>query len=472
VNQHIKNRKFNQFVTHNRPHLDEICGRWQIRRFGAEAFPGSDKAKTVLLDKKLENTYDDDIYLGVGADIDRPKGVVFDEHLPDGRLENCCCSTLVAQRLRVLGKLQGLLDDVLACDKDRGVEAFQLASIVKAMHRVKKGQEQLKTIFWADDGLDAIAFRERDERFNLKSWWYDYVAEFQLDKQEDAVRHVCQVIAKASNPQGREIVTGLWNIGSRLAPDLRVKWLGKAFEILVADARLYQETLNSRFDVADIDTTTGMQSVTYMESESEHAIRAGKSEYFGKTALLIVRNSLTGHHFIGRDKKLSEGLVEEFKDFAAMVRMAEYFKRTKKRLSFEAARSMGAIPECLEWFLAFDNALMNGSLSHSYVPASALSLKELVDIAKCAFKASLRDEWLAAYQGQKLVKSTPVQAHGRRTKERYRRAHADVKRGASLVLDELNLGEIMDGKPSGTATVVVSTAPAPSPEVGQTETKS
>ena len=36
---------FNEIVTHERPHLDEIVAIWLLRRFGETRFPGISQAK-------------------------------------------------------------------------------------------------------------------------------------------------------------------------------------------------------------------------------------------------------------------------------------------------------------------------------------------------------------------------------------------------------------------------------------------
>jgi hypothetical protein len=396
VAKYIESRKrFKNIVLENRPHLDEICGRWQLRKFGKEIFPGVDTAETVFLQKELENTYDDDIYVGVGGLVEKPNGVVFDEHVPEGRLEDSCAATLIAPRLRVGGKLNGLLTEVLQVDSEGGVKAWQLASLVGAMHRVKKGEDQMKTLAWADDALNAIAFGDRDEHVNVKKIWYDYCSYARLDLSSGAVKHVSKVVAMSCLEEF-DFVTGISNVAKRMRPDLRLAWLGKTFEILVADSELYQESLKLKFESEDIETDHGFEPLVYMSSDNEHALRAGNSGVFGKPAIFVLRNtSLKGMLLVCNSK--NERIIEAFMDLCAMIRMAEFQKRTGNLLSFKKARGMGKIIQCPQWCMPYPTLMANKTLTHPGVEETVLTLDEIVEIVRRAFKASYRDEWISRY---------------------------------------------------------------------------
>ncbi len=126
------------FVTHPRPHLDELSAIWAVQRFGLEKYPGADRAEIEYfdpqqhLDVRSEEEWLGDGYLFIGVGGGR-----YDDH-PHERFPHDCALTLV---LNDLGKLedpalQKIVHDVFTEDRKGSPCALHLASIIKARHRI------------------------------------------------------------------------------------------------------------------------------------------------------------------------------------------------------------------------------------------------------------------------------------------------------------------------------------------------
>jgi hypothetical protein len=155
---------FNEIVTHERPHLDEIVAIWLLRRFGETRFPGVSQAKVSYTttgrrgpDAK-ESEAQGILMLGIG-------GGRFDEHptLDNGRKAEECCATLVARELGVLDdpSLQKILKFVKSRDLEGNSTPFDLSYLVKLLHpRFPDNPE--KVIEWTLVGVEAKYEEQHD----------------------------------------------------------------------------------------------------------------------------------------------------------------------------------------------------------------------------------------------------------------------------------------------------------------------
>lgn len=158
----------NTFVTHAKPHLDEIVAIWLLQKFGSDHFPGSPDAAIQL----VENF--DEAYPNQDADHLEKNGILcigvgggrFDEHLKEGgRKKGVCAATLVAYALQIDQDpaLKQILDYVLQSDTQGGKEtAFSMALMVKKMNDY---QNVGQVIDWVEFFLDA-KYEEQIDFYN------------------------------------------------------------------------------------------------------------------------------------------------------------------------------------------------------------------------------------------------------------------------------------------------------------------
>jgi len=95
-------------------HLDEAFAIWMLIEYGSRIFQGIKNARIRFVADEPNQPDPQALYIGIG---DGRLGE-FDEHRPDGRLQNCCASLLVAQRLGLVNRdnFISFLDEVLWCD--------------------------------------------------------------------------------------------------------------------------------------------------------------------------------------------------------------------------------------------------------------------------------------------------------------------------------------------------------------------
>ncbi|MBI5134469.1 MAG: hypothetical protein HZA81_03750 [Candidatus Taylorbacteria bacterium] len=414
---------------HNRADNDEMLGTWQFDRFGAEAFPGVKNAKLVFLAEKLETTYPNRIYIGLGGTVKNPQGYVFDEHTPQGRLQGTCAALLVAQRLRVLGKpgMKELLEETLWCDTQPKVGHTQLANLIKIMHRVKGGGDQEATYLWASAAYDAIVFGRTDERFDLEAAWKDYSLHRGYNKAHNSTQKVSRYIRGSVAHKG-ERVTELAAIASKMRSPVRERWLKEAFRALYLDEVLHMKALAEMKEkpvAVEIDVDSAKARAFFIESDNEYAGKAAKSSIEGPWAIVAIRSS-SGQYQVVSNPNGGPSL----EDFATMVRMAEHKARTGRKASIVEAMGNGTKECSPEWHLAFERLLLSGSFAHPY-NRSLLPMSAIIDIAKSAFSGNGQAEWIERYEsspdGASSVQKTAT------------------RDGWEAVVGSLDLGAVLDG---------------------------
>jgi hypothetical protein len=381
-------------VTHVRPHQDELFALWQLSRFGNRIYIGANTAKVVFIKKDWGRYPKDVILVGIGYGN-------YDEHRSWGRIANTCAATLVARDLRLEERLEGTLKEVLRCDTKNGVSPTQLANLIKAKHRVNNGANQHGTLRWAYDAFDAIVFGTWDESFDICVAWNEF-----LDAGGD--KHEAHIVERVKNhvlgtsDRLNHLVTEMASIAGMMKPDMRSAWLATAFDVLLRDAELYEQALrevNETGRIVEIETGKNPEPVCVITTDNEHATSAF-SERAGLASMLITRNSV-GHTgiFISPRSQLP------IKYLTAMIRMAEYGSRTGRLLPANGADTDGTLKECPQWHLANSRMLLNGSLTHPEVEASALSLDEIIDIVSSVFVDEKRHAWMREFPKKILAKS-------------------------------------------------------------------
>ena len=381
--------KIANIVTHTRAHQDELLAIWLARVYGQTKFQDVQYSKIVFLEKELERTYPDDLYIGIGFGR-------FDEHRQNGRLPNTCAAMLVAEYLgitKVTG-LTELLTEALWCDTRNGIKETRLANLIKTKHRVKKGADQFGTYRYAADAFNAIVDGAKDSTFDLRVVWNRHVDDLKISTKTPAWVTVNRFVNE-SFMRRNDHVTELAYIACRMDEETRQLWLADTFSMLMMDATQYAyliESLKKSNPLTDIQTERSIEPAVLIESDSELLNKAVNAISSGKPAVLVVRRS-SGNIQVFADSE--RGI--DLSDLAAMVRMAEYKKRTGKFFSFESALGEGTKKQCKVWHQPNPNTLLNGSLSHPGVKPSVLTLSEMEDIVTHAFTAAGRQMWIDRY---------------------------------------------------------------------------
>jgi hypothetical protein len=415
--------KVNQIVTHYRGHNDELFGVWQLKRFGKDLFLGVKDAQIEFANYELGLPERHTLYVGVGNPEKHSEYREFNEHRQDGRLRNECAASLIAKRLGFPEEgteLFKLLRETLWADSEPGVFSTQLPSLIKTMHRVKGGADQLGTYHWACKAYDAIVFGTRDEQNDLRGFWQLFCNEENVDRDSKPFQTVDGLIHASfgrrngitqEKPEGMRfvwMVTELSSIVMRMEAEAAYQWLTETFSMMLVDAKMFLATVDEvnanvvAFDVRT-ETATAAEPAYFIESDSEHIGKASASILTGKATICVVRRS-NGHTqiFSNPDARL------QMWDFVAMLRMAEYRKWKGKCLSPSRAFGEGTIPEVRQWHLPNPNTILNGALTHMWIPPSALTLGEIMDIARAAFTAFGRDQWISRYLQEDLIEDPMV----------------------------------------------------------------
>lgn len=383
-------------VTHIRPHLDEVVAAWLLITFGEKFFPGVKSAKLVFLEDEPRVYRPDSIYLGLGGKSAPESAIVFDEHRQGGRLQGTCTATLVAEHLRVRKpEVWDLVRRTLFCDIEQKVSPTELANLTKTRHSVDGGTNNLGVTNWAFDALDAIVFGHEDKSFDLIHAFLHFA---ERRKCENVVSEkVWTHIAKAKASQNNE-VTELAYIASRMDRRWRGEWLTTTLEAMFRSTELFfgaVEEIRSKRRLDEIQTNSGPDWIMTIETESEFAARAASSALTGKSNVTLIRNSRTRHTQVFSKPTRRIGLS----NFGAMIRMAEYRKRTGKLLSWKKAKGEGTVLEVPEWHMVSDTTLLNGSFTHPSVRPSCLTLGEILGIAESAFTSTGVKVWMTDYFG-------------------------------------------------------------------------
>jgi hypothetical protein len=395
----LKKIEIESMATHPYFHLDEATAMFQLECFGESRFPGISKAKIEFLTSPPAEMSERTVYVGIG-------GGMFDEHRQGGRLPNTCAAKLVAQYLDLCNRrgLHQLLDEVLTADTTPKVFPSQLGNLIKTMHRVKYGSNQLGTYRWAREALRAIIFSGTvDVSYDLRKIWETHCKS--RDFSLDSVKSMTADVIHQSFGRRKSLTTELASICQLMDPDIRQTWLPVTLDMLLEDSRLFDQAVklveSKENLVTEVQTPRGPEPMMSIESDNEYIHRVASSTRTGKTAITIVRKS-NGHTQIFGNPTLKLN----FGALAQMLRMAEYRTWTGKKLEAEKALGEGTIPECQQWHLPNTNMVLNGSLSHPEVKPSALSLEEIKEIASNAFTPALREAWLKQYQTELTAAET------------------------------------------------------------------
>ncbi|MDD5547562.1 MAG: hypothetical protein PHN74_01505 [Candidatus Pacebacteria bacterium] len=156
--------RFNEIVTHEKPHLDEIATIWLLKRRGETKYPGVKDARILFwqsgnMSAKLSpQKYEEMGILLVGIGGGR-----FDEHPANGteRKKDECAATLVAKDLGIsddpsLSKIQRY---VLNNDTKGTSHPFDLAETVKLLHG-KYPNNSAKVVELVMEILDAYHYEQ------------------------------------------------------------------------------------------------------------------------------------------------------------------------------------------------------------------------------------------------------------------------------------------------------------------------
>jgi hypothetical protein len=258
-----------------------------------------------------------------------------------------------------------------------------------------------QTYLWYADGFDAIVNGEPDIEYDVREDWKKYVLENGLDESRPAIRHISTLMGQ-SYSRRKQLLTELAYVASTMDPKIRESWLAELFNVLVQDSENYQTTLadvSVRVRCIEILCGDQVEPALFIESESEHA----KSVAFsivagGYPALFVQRSPRTGHMQVYGNVQKRTNVLK----LAILVRMAEYQRRTGKKLTLDQASGVGTIPQVSNWYVHAGNTLMCGSLSVPSVTPTVLTLAEMEKLCKVAFHPYLFGMWIKGYRSDQF----------------------------------------------------------------------
>ncbi len=371
-------------------HLDEAFAIWMLIEYGSRIFQGIKNARIRFVADEPNQPDPQALYIGIG---DGRLGE-FDEHRPDGRLQNCCASLLVAQRLGLVNRdnFISFLDEVLWCDTHQKVNPSHLASLIKTMHSVKDGTDQFGVYLWTKTAIEAALFGTYDQAYDIRVAWKNYREDHDIPLVKELEDFINQAHGRRNMSVGE-----LAGVCARMRSDKRQKWLPKIFKTLCYNYDMFQAALDEIIDSGrfiEVETDNGRsERMLFITSDNKLVAKAATSTNAGKMSIVAVR-SLSGRTAIMCNVARKIDLF----GLAAMIRMAEYEASTGNKLPYESASGLGTVDAVQNWHLANENLLLNGSFTHPEVMPSALSLDKIVEIANQAFKKVCREAWFLRYR--------------------------------------------------------------------------
>ncbi|NQT50015.1 hypothetical protein HQ571_04945 [Candidatus Kuenenbacteria bacterium] len=327
--------------THVGPDNDEVTAQWLIEREGTAEFLAKHAPDGVLR-------------LGVG-------GGDLDEHPKESnghvRTKVNCTTTLTARELRIAvdSKLAPILTYALKRDTTATSEPFDFAGTIKLLHKLYPN-DPLKVIAWGKRGLDAK------------------LAEEKLAKTF-SVQHIGVLMCMQSPDK----------------PQMVANWLLEG-----ARAKALEQTtfLEARADFRNPDKTTCMDfelherprpiRIVTIKSDNPEMSKFARSKDGGLSDVVILNKA--------------SGQVQIFTSEKAKLDMAE----VARILDYEEQKALGMTPTLMgpegtglskRWhFMRNGQMILNGSNTHPDVPATMLSLEQVVSLVKIGLHPQMFDE--------------------------------------------------------------------------------
>lgn len=397
------------FLTHLRPHLDEIAARWMFLCWGNSIFPGADKSEIkylttgVLPDDVPPEALEEKGILPVGVG-----GGFLDEHPVEGlsRKVGECAATLVSNALKLQNDkpLQHVLEEIRHCDLTNQVKPTQLSSLVKLRHR-RNPSDAPKVLEWTMRAIEALHKNGAKQvardvyRGEAKQVFDKLLIEHRWDNVR-SVEHVWNLISQ-SEGNSHIYLTELVHIFKTLNRRTKRKskeWLQEAIVDMYHDSVEFfkaVDVVNDRGNVTEFLSEGETFPVLTIHSDTDHISQAARSRFCGYIALVIQRNTKGNtaiflNTYNPHVKK--EGL--HLDDLIRMIRLREQTRLGYPQSQWQSLVAEGTLRRVRMWYYSKDgDMILNGSTTTPDVKPSRLSLSEILDTAQHAFKRELVWKW-------------------------------------------------------------------------------
>ncbi len=403
------------FLTHLRPHLDEIMARFMLVRWGEAIFPGVSKSDIrylttgILPDDVPPHILEEKGILPVGVG-----GGFLDEHSVDGmnRKIDECASTLVSTALSLTNDvpLQRILTEVRHCDLTNLVKPTQLSSLVKLRHRHHQydASKVLEWTFVALHGLYGYGAKQLDKGVYpgiVEGIFEDLIREHGWG-HEQALTHVRLQLSQ-SEGNSHLLLTELAHIFKVLNKKTKKKaalWLREVLIDMYHDSRSFFKAVDeiaseAKGKVAEFASEHDTFPVLATHSDNEHVSRAARSKYCGYVALVIQRNTKgnTGIFLnVHNQHVIKERL--HLDNLVRMIRLREQTRLGFPQGQWDSLAAEGTLRRIRMWYYSKDrDMILNGAVTTPDVKPSKLTLEEILDISQQAFKRNLVWKWREKY---------------------------------------------------------------------------
>lgn len=398
------------FLTHLRPHLDEIASYWILKRWGDAFFPGvSDSQIRYLTTGVLPDEIPPDLIVEKGILPVGVGGGPLDEHPSpfEGRKTEECAATLTIKTIEKQDDvvLARVAREILHCDLTNQVRSTQLSTLIKLRHRRNSNAPQ-KVLDWAMKGLDGLYGSgavfvpdEAGENNLVIQNWKQLIAEHGWDNQKcfDHIETLLMQTKGKANFRLTELAH-LFRILYKSNRDEALLWLREALIDMYHDSCEFfkaVDEINAKGEVVEFKADRLTFPVVAIHSDTEHISLAARSRFCGYNALVIQRNTkgntaifLNVHNEHVRQERL------RLDNLIRMIRLREQTRLGHPQGLWRDLGVEGTLRRIRMWYYAKDgDVILNGCLTTPDVKPSKLALKEVLGISQSAFSRDLVSDW-------------------------------------------------------------------------------
>ena len=407
----MKSFPVNTFLTHLRPHLDELMARFMLVRWGETIFPGVSTSDIkylttgVLPDDVASEVLEEKGILPVGVG-----GGFLDEHSVDGteRKANECASTLVFKALKLENDapLSSIVEEVRHCDLTKLVKPTQLSSLIKLRHRCHPYDvsKVLEWTFFALKGLYESGAKKMEQKIYsgiMQGMFEDIVQEHGWN-HGPTIAHVRMLLSQSeANSQLR--LTEIANIFKLLNKKTKKKaalWLREVLIDMYHDNRSFFKAVQeidtlAKGKVVEFSSENDTFPVIAIDSDNERISQAARSKYCGYIALIIQRNMRgntaiflnANNQHVAKERLCLDNLMR-------MIRLREQTRLGYPQGQWDNLAIEGTLRRIRMWYYSkHHDMIFNGSTTTPDVKPSRLTMAEILDTSQHAFKWDLIRKW-------------------------------------------------------------------------------
>lgn len=393
----------NLFLQTNFP-CDDAYGRWQLKKFGEEYFPGVTHAGTVY-------TSDDSIGTDEVFDAKRilPIGIGggrFCEHRPGAdRIPGECAATLVGKHIGTYDNhhIRPILDEVLYCDTNPGIPVTSLPELIKMSHRHFQKSDELvckvvDMIFDALYRVRAFSLLPNKSEEKVSDSFKKILASTHRYSNQKIVLYMHQVFSKSVKNTGFALeLDHILRVFMRCnEPQKAEEFLRFAVDTMYSTQTRFHEALevvDNECPVFNVCAKLGPVeyplTVRFVNNRHDNPF-IQKAARYRKTDIIAVRNSKDQVQIYGNNQIRDLN----FRPLVAMLRWLELPNDKKNDVDWSSLEKGGKINNLDIWyFMEKGPFILNGSESHPYVPASRITTDVIMDVLRNAFHPLMVNKW-------------------------------------------------------------------------------